>query len=737
MERLTVKLENCYGIQKLEHTFDFSKCDFSKCRTYAIYAPNGSMKTSFAKTFKDLSENKISKDLMFINRVSSRELKKDNNDLEGKDVFVVESYNPQMEFKSASTLLVDSKLRGEYEKIHIDIDSKKEMFLEEVSKLSNVKAEVIENEIAKCYSGDFFEIIESFEAELDEKKNFDISKMEYNVIFNERVLGFLNTAEFKDSINEYMRKYNDLLEKSKYLKFGFDHYNVSSISKNLNEHGFFKAKHSLNLNDGETKKEVFSNQELEEIIQNEKKQILQDSELRKKWESIDNKFRKNVDVKKLFKYLFDNPEIIKELYNIDIFRKKIWSLYFAQQKNLFDDLLQGYRDGKEQISIIIEKAKTQKNDWHKVINIFNNRFYVPFIVKIENQDDVILKGKVPNIKFYFIDLSNGNEIRTGKEDLLQVLSSGERRALYILDIIFEIEARKKANQETLLIIDDLADSFDYKNKYAIVQYLKDIDEENIFSQIILSHNFDFFRTVQGRILDKNRREFSLIAQRDKNGNIELLEAGSRDVVSPFDELKKRINMDYKALIAGIPFVRNLIEYREGTKSDGYSLLTSLLHIKEDTEGITIADIYETFKNTLINIDFKQFDKQKKVLDLIFEKADEILENEDSQNCINLENKILLSLAIRLQAEKFMWSKVSNRDEINNSQTGKLFGRYKKKFENDTSEAPNIEVLENVVLMTPENIHLNSFMYEPIIDMSDWHLKELYDKVKKLSSHPST
>jgi len=28
----------------------------------------------------------------------------------------------------------------------------------------------------------------------------------------------------------------------------------------------------------------------------------------------------------------------------------------------------------------------------------------------------------------------------------------------------------------------------------------------------------------------------------------------------------------------------------------------------------------------------------------------------------------------------------------------------------------------VVLMTPENIHLNSFMYEPIIDMSDEHLK---------------
>ncbi|MFO0704840.1 MAG: hypothetical protein U0517_02585 [Candidatus Andersenbacteria bacterium] len=64
-------------------------------------------------------------------------------------------------------------------------------------------------------------------------------------------------------------------------------------------------------------------------------------------------------------------------------------------------------------------------------------------------------------------------------------------ALYILNIIFEIRARKKANQKTLLIVDDIADSFDYKNKYAIVEYLKDISEDDNFFQIILTHNFDF------------------------------------------------------------------------------------------------------------------------------------------------------------------------------------------------------------------------------------------------------
>ena len=36
-----------------------------------------------------------------------------------------------------------------------------------------------------------------------------------------------------------------------------------------------------------------------------------------------------------------------------------------------------------------------------------------------------------------------------------------------------------------------------------------------------------------------------------------------------------------------------------------------------------------------------------------------------------------------------------------------------------------------ILMTPENIHLNAFMYEPILDMSDEHLKKLYGEISGL------
>ena len=83
---------------------------------------------------------------------------------------------------------------------------------------------------------------------------------------------------------------------------------------------------------------------------------------------------------------------------------------------------------------------------------------------------------------------------------MRTLSTGERKALYILNIIFEVEARRKIQQETLFIFDDIADSFDYRNKYAIIQYLVDIEEVPQFRQLLLTHNFDFFRTVQSRFV---------------------------------------------------------------------------------------------------------------------------------------------------------------------------------------------------------------------------------------------
>lgn len=66
--------------------------------------------------------------------------------------------------------------------------------------------------------------------------------------------------------------------------------------------------------------------------------------------------------------------------------------------------------------------------------------------------------------------------------------------------------------------------------------------------------------------------------------------------------------------------------------------------------------------------------------------------------------------------------------IDSNQTQKLFTKFKELF---GSEVGAVEAIQRVILMTPESIHLNSFMYEPILDMSDEHLRKLYQDVQAL------
>ena len=64
------------------------------------------------------------------------------------------------------------------------------------------------------------------------------------------------------------------------------------------------------------------------------------------------------------------------------------------------------------------------------------------------------------------------------------------------------------------------------------------------------------------------------------------------------------------------------------------------------------------------------------------------------------------------------------DNIKSYQTQVLLTKYRSLFPTSAS----LRVLDRVALMTPENIHLNSFMFEPLIDMSDMHLRKLYAEV---------
>ena len=230
------------------------------------------------------------------------------------------------------------------------------------------------------------------------------------------------------------------------------------------------------------------------------------------------------------------------------------------------------------------KANDEKDDWTKTIAIFNDRFLVPFRVIVNNKIDVMLKQHSPAIGFEFLESDEKQKIE--KNNLLEVLSHGEKRALYLLDIIFEIEARKKESGNHLFVIDDIADSFDYKNKYAIIEYLKDISKTSNFCQIVLSHNYDFHRTVSSRLSMKRTNKLEV----QKNNN-EVTIKEERYQKPIFNNWRENLGDKYK-FIASIALVRNLAEY--SGNSEICEGLTSCLHRKKNTQDLIINDIKNLF-----------------------------------------------------------------------------------------------------------------------------------------------
>ena len=720
MNSLHVDLENCYGIKKLQ-----AKFDFSVDKAYAIYAPNGSMKSSFATAFQDVAAGTASKDRIFPARVTKRTIKNEQGvDLPKECVLVIRPYDDEFgHSEKTSTLLVNSELRKEYEQLHVDIDAAKGVLLKALREQSGSKRD-LEKEISSTFTkhdNEFYRALLRIKDELLEQKDTPYAGIKYDTIFDEKVLGFLGTKDFKTAIESYIRLYNELLAASTYFKKGtFNYYNAGTIAKNLAENGFFDAKHTISLN-ADTKLEISNQAELEELIAKEKESISNDKDLKKKFAEIEKLITKNANVRDFEGYLAEHEDILPKLANVDAFKEEILKSYLKAHIDTYVDLISKYQAAEERKKQIEAQAGKERTQWEAVIDIFNSRFFVPFKVTATNRVSVIL-GQEPMLSLGFTFEDGAESAPIEKRALMQALSMGERKALYILNIIFETETRKKAGQETVLVVDDIADSFDYKNKYAIIQYLKDISEEPIFHQIILTHNFDFFRTINSRFVKYSR---CLMVSKSSTGLVMSPAAGIQNVF--IKDWKPNFFGSPKKCIASIPFMRNLVEFTRGADDPGFLELTSLLHWKADTEGLD-QDRLDAIYTDLFGIAGSSNGGTKPVVALIHEQAQACLTDAEG---INFENKIVLSIAIRLAVEKFMIGKINDPAyvaAIDANQTPALLKKYRQLF---GSEQSTIGTIQRVVLMTPENIHLNSFMYEPILDMSDHHLRKLYQDVLAL------
>ena len=735
--------KNCYGLE--DFTLEEIKFDAQNSKAI-IYAPNGVMKSSFSKVLDDISRKKKPVDRIFSERQSSymveyysatysdtKKLKK----TEQPNIYVINSFDEKFEAYSDSvaTILADDEIRKKYDAIHgaysAEIDS-----LINVFKLhTSFKEEELRTQICRDFGltidADWEVIIEKLlEVQEEVTPHGEFADIKYDELFNSHTEKVLNDPVFQDKIQQYIETYSKLVKRSKLLSLQFDDYNASEFGKTIEKTKLFSAKHRIVLSNGTEIADIAS---WNTLIQDEIKQINDTPELASIHASMSKMINSNGASRVLKDLIKEHRGIIKYLNNLSDTKKSIWMTYLSAESFDIGSLSASIKTKKKEIDALLIEVDKQQAQWERVVDVFKKRFHAPFKVDIQNPRRVMLNDEPARLTFTYV---RGTETREKtKEELMACLSVGEKRALYLLQVLFDLERIKdiadKTGQKQLVIADDIADSFDYSNKYAIIEYLSELSDNKMIDLLILTHNFDFYRTISSRLDIKYNMCF--IAQKEADGRItmskfqykkDFFNVGIIEKIRPGKLSDEEL---LRTFIAAIPFCRNVCEYTAKTPLRDF--LTGILHVKLNTDTVTIADCWTQLKNDFSLNDLPCSCSTNKWIDTVYQMADNICS--ESATGVSLINKITLSIAIRLKAEFFLRDVlVSNGIDIicESNQTREWANRA-----NDKLSDKDKLIISEVLLITPESIHVNAFMYEPLIDIPNYQLIDLYKKCKQLGA----
>ena len=729
MNKLKIDFTNCFGIKRLSYEFDFSKGN-----VFSIYARNGLMKTSFANTFQRLQQGKEANicDKIF-DYEGKATVQADEMPINNKHIFVIKSYENSYE-SDISPLLI----KGEIKDLLQETFDARTKFLKALEKDSGLKIKrtsqgeniyELESQIVQDFSFQENSILLNLVTLQEYIPDAIFEDVKYTSIFDASALKKISNRKFQEGIADFISSSDEIYEAFGYLERGkLTLPKLKELKKSLEKDSFF----------------IKDNQ----IILSGEAAITDIATLDRHILAIESQIRQSPAYQEIEKLLSDakgivlkdvietHPDIIEYLSSdkFDTLKKMLWGSYIKTNEALFTDFFDKYR----RLSRAIEEVSLDDTPWKHALDIFNQRFTVPFTMNIANLRGAIIGESVPQVEFHFSNGKDKKTISRSRLDELNTLSQGEKRALYLLNIIFDVEQLKSSEEEVVLVIDDIADSFDYKNKYAIIEYLYELAQIPNFYMLILTHNFDFHRTVSSR-LGLNRKNRLMANLTDKSLMLEQEKYQNQ----PFKYWKK--NPTEKHILALIPFVRNLIEYGNDQNisktKDDFTYLTSLLHEKTNSHTITFADIESLYKTYMgINCFDISIERDDSVLKNLYAICDRITMSDTA-----LENKIVLAIGIRHKAEAFMIDEITAYNgQLNwkkRSGDSKRFLEHIADSENQTRELLNgykqfgdnrkIDVLNEVSIMTPENIHINSFMYEPLLDMDIVELLCLYQRVSSL------
>lgn len=698
------KLENVYGIKKMVVNADSSNKLFQDI----IYSRNGIFKTSFSTCLYELSngnEQNI-KDRITNNPALIRlEIVNDGVSTSNlKNKFIVFSreiyqkhYKRLSDYDKELELLTIKQKDKEYvQRLLIDDTEEPLLELKVKSKEIGLDFEKTMDLLSNKDLGYLDNIIYILNS-IDEAPTMEITQVNFKKIF-QKSYDFIDNKNFKDQVNNYINIVNKRV-KEELFDEKFDENNCLSFLSAIKKEGFLSRDKNRGLII--QNKEYYDFEKLEKLFKDTIKKIVDDPKILEINKELLKTIGNSAEANNVKKEIVNNPILVKEL---SLGRENIIKAALKNSGIQFKYWLEVLKKTKEELTRVFYQVQSKKNYFEEAIEIYKKRFQPAFDIDLANRQESMLGLELPYILFKH--KSNPN-YELEEDQLYDILSSGERTTLNIIKFIVEYISNKKNNP--IIILDDIVETFDYSNRYAFIEYINDIVKEGM-TLIVLTHNFEFYKTLSSRVRGLRK----LVASIDKKGVVYIQKNKNISL-----NMEKILNINNpEALYFAIPYLRETkIILQQDT-----SLLTSCLHYKANTKNIKIKDILEFFpqKKSAIEID-----DEKLYLVGLKELATNMSEFDD----YDIVKKTILSMCCRIfLEEKIIGNNFSIVEETNFNQFTYLRNTYKDQLNDNV-----VQLMDKVQLATPEFIHGNAFMYEPLVDIKGTYLKEIYKEVVNLDS----
>lgn len=727
--KFDVSFNNCYGIETLKYEFCFND------KPIIVHAPNGTFKTSFCKTIHDIINGLTPQDQ--VSKTSGTASILINGRAASSNQIIL-YYNVNTSkydgiIEKSKALLLNQNLRNELEAVEQPYKQQLDSLVTEIKKDSGFKDDAnLRNHLLKTFDvATIDELIKYLHRHLKRFKAIPFTLENYSHYFTSDIEKILQSQKTKTLI----KKYESLCKKaSKRISFIqndiFDVQDFLYIANTLEEKNYFMPGNSIKL---VGKKTIKNNDDLKKIKNEINKILSSDPTISSNFQILQDSIKNKRGGSKLSNNIKGNHLIAGYYCDYSGFEKKYFLSLF---KKYYNDVCNAYAlkaNYDKKLKAIRKKASKDVTIWGKTVDVFNTRFDNKYSLEIVNKPDAVLGISDVSLLFKYKD--NSIDYVVQLEDLYdKILSEGEKRAFLLLDIIFDIEKFKIEGKQKLLIFDDIADALDYTNKHCIIEYLKEIAENSLFDVLLLTHNFDFYRHFGKKVgLSHNN---ALFAGNDGKGNITIENGGYLNNLFLYLKVQAEKPNSLNSALALIPFARTNVENRHKSQNEylldkNYLKYTKMLHYRPNGgPNITGNSLYKLFSEDIsIKADSLR-NNSSRIYKIIYNQALAI--SSSTQINQKIEEKIVMSIALRIYGEKYMFkrlkskrSSISPNFDFDKAEFGNTLGEFRKIFEEREKE---IKILDSISILTPMEIHVNGFAYEPLIDYSITRLRTLFKEL---------